>query len=630
MRRLLVLLMACMWLGLVAPDPALAGPTPAHADRIIERAFLLDPAARWQVDDLSAQGFTPYQGPLKLGNANTVTWLRLSLRPSDRDDWVLLIEPSFLSELAVYTPRHGGGWHVDTLGAKFPYSQRPRQELGLTVPLRGQGSPQATVVYARVHTPNALVHAEVITEAAAAARDAKVHAVMGTYGGVGLVMMLLSLTAWISTRQAAWLASGLFDACTLLLLMLQLGLASKYVAPESDSLLNQLITVASCAHLFVGSLFYWRLISLFDARWWAKAPYLLSMALFPGQLLLIGIGKPGLALGLNNLAILLLAAWGPVNIFIVGPKDRVLRAMWAIMNTVIAVYLLYWVSPLVLKLAPPTALVLYPAMPTNLFTMVMVVAILARYTQVRSRELASVEQARREVQQRFERERRDHEGTSGVLSMMVHELRNPLALIQAMTRRLSSGTAAFAETQGGPVSRIDQSVREIKDVLDRFAETDQLERGALEPRLRAEDAAERLREWLARHRHRDRIMAELPTTLVATLDLSLWLAMVRNLVDNAIKYGAPDRPVTLRMHEQNGQVCVDIGNAEGPVGRPDPTRLFDKYYRSERTEGLPGTGLGLYWVRCLSERLGGQVEHLSAPAAEAADGAIVFRLSLPA
>lgn len=629
MKRALILLMVCLWLGLAAPGRALAGPPEADADRIAERAFLKDPAAQWQVDDLPAQRFTPYRGPLNLGNANVVTWLRLTLRPSERDDWVLLIQPAFLSELTVYSPRDGGGWHVDTIGSKYAYKDRPREDLGLTVPLRGQDGPQPTVLYVRVLTPNAAVATEVISATAASALNAKVHALLGIYGGVGLAMMLLSLTAWVSTRQSAWLASGLFDACTLVLMALQFGLVAKYIAPGTSNLLNDLTSAMNCAHLFACSLFYWRMITLFEGKRWCRLPYQMTMMVFPALLLLIAIGKPGVALSLNNLMILLLSAWGTVNIFFVKPKDRIVRVMWVTMTAAIVAYMLYWVSPLVLKLAPPPALSLYPVLPTNLFTMVMVVAILARYTQVRSRELASAEQARRQADQRFEQERREHQGTSGVLSMLVHEVRNPLALIQAMTRRLSNGKVPSGDTQTGPVSRIDQSVREINEVLERFAETDQLERGALEPRDRAEDAAERLREWLARHRHRARIQAELPSTLVATLDVMLWLAMVRNLVDNAIKYGAPDQPIVLRLHEHGGQVCVDVSNGEGPAGRPDPARLFDKYYRSERTEGLPGTGLGLYWVRRLSERLGGRLEHLIAPAPEAAGGAIVFRLSLP-
>ena len=47
-------------------------------------------------------------------------------------------------------------------------------------------------------------------------------------------------------------------------------------------------------------------------------------------------------------------------------------------------------------------------------------------------------------------------------------------------------------------------------------------------------------------------------------------------------------------------------NRIGPSGVPDPQRVFDKYYRSEGAKKLSGTGMGLYLVQQLTQRLGGK------------------------
>ena len=270
--------------------------------------------------------------------------------------------------------------------------------------------------------------------------------------------------------------------------------------------------------------------------------------------------------------------------------------------------------------------------------------------------------------------------------MLIHEVRNPLALILVLTRGIATGRTAPGEPQAAALARIDAAVQDISAVLERCVETDQLDRGALPAHPAPDDAAHRLRDWLALHRDRARIQARLPRQLPAHQDMGLWLAMVRNLVDNALKYAPAGAPVQLSLQGQGGQqgqerqeggrrqpgqalgrgrrsgqagpanpggqttppghLLVEVRNPVGPAGRPDPSRLFSKYYRSDQAAGISGTGLGLYWVQQLARRLGGELRYLAPPGADAeagtsadapptvaqrppADAPVVFQLRLP-
>lgn len=221
-----------------------------------------------------------------------------------------------------------------------------------------------------------------------------------------------------------------------------------------------------------------------------------------------------------------------------------------------------------------------------------------------------------------------------LLDMLIHEVRNPLALIQLSARNIASGRIAPGDAQQAALARIERAVLDIAAVLDRCVETDQLERGGLQARAQPEDAAACLRDWLDLHPDAARIDASLPDRLDAAIDADLWLAMVRNLVDNALKYAPPGAQVTLRLDALDGMLRVEVANPPGSAGRPDPARLFSKYYRAAAAAAFSGTGLGLYWVAQLSARLGGALQHLppgSDPATDADDAAspVVFRLLLP-
>jgi two-component system sensor histidine kinase MprB len=96
---------------------------------------------------------------------------------------------------------------------------------------------------------------------------------------------------------------------------------------------------------------------------------------------------------------------------------------------------------------------------------------------------------------------------------------------------------------------------------------------------------------------------------------------VRNLLDNAAKFGSPDGPVEVRL--RGGELTVrDRGPGIAPADLP---QVFDRFYRAPSARAVPGSGLGLAIVRQVAERHGGSVEAQAAP-----DGGTLVRLRLPA
>jgi two-component system sensor histidine kinase MprB len=85
---------------------------------------------------------------------------------------------------------------------------------------------------------------------------------------------------------------------------------------------------------------------------------------------------------------------------------------------------------------------------------------------------------------------------------------------------------------------------------------------------------------------------------------------VRNLLDNAVKWGPPGAPIEVVV--RGGEVVV---RDHGPgIAEDDLAHVFDRFYRAPSARGLPGSGLGLAIVRQVAESHGGTVR------AEPADG----------
>jgi two-component system sensor histidine kinase MprB len=78
---------------------------------------------------------------------------------------------------------------------------------------------------------------------------------------------------------------------------------------------------------------------------------------------------------------------------------------------------------------------------------------------------------------------------------------------------------------------------------------------------------------------------------------------VTNLLDNAVKWSPPGGTVSIRLN--HGTLTVDD---EGPgIAPADREHVFDRFYRSEESRSMPGSGLGLSIVRQVVERHSGLV-----------------------
>lgn len=84
---------------------------------------------------------------------------------------------------------------------------------------------------------------------------------------------------------------------------------------------------------------------------------------------------------------------------------------------------------------------------------------------------------------------------------------------------------------------------------------------------------------------------------------------VSNLIDNALKWGPPDRPVEVLV---DGASVVVRDHGPG-IPEDDLPHVFDRFYRSVEARTTPGSGLGLAIVRLIVEAHGGTVEARNHP-----------------
>jgi len=192
---------------------------------------------------------------------------------------------------------------------------------------------------------------------------------------------------------------------------------------------------------------------------------------------------------------------------------------------------------------------------------------------------------------------------SSFMSMLSHELKTPLSVMRmALDGALSNNTRKLAQ----------QSVQNMDAIVERCLEVDRLQQRYVATQQMC-NLAELLAECRSACEAPQRVVIEIPALPAFSTDTHLLRIALKNLIDNALKYSAPNSLVQLDacLHRDRNQPgwLVNISNTPGRAGMPDARQVFKKYYRSPGAHGQTGSGLGLYLVHNMARQLEGFVRY---------------------
>lgn len=238
--------------------------------------------------------------------------------------------------------------------------------------------------------------------------------------------------------------------------------------------------------------------------------------------------------------------------------------------------------------------------------------LMALLLYLRARALARQNaQARLELamtQQRSELDRQRLQEQQQFVAMLTHEIKTPLA-----TAQLSLDTL---QVLGPARARIERALAEINLLVERCRQSDQFEHQALGGATRPCELLALVQQAVASSvgpadAQRVRVQAAAGPCHLSS-DAYLIGIVLGNLLDNALKYAAPQSPIELRVQAAAGAQGragwqVELDNALGPAGAPDLERVFQKYYRAPGAHGKIGSGLGLHLSRAIARQLGGEL-----------------------
>ena len=217
---------------------------------------------------------------------------------------------------------------------------------------------------------------------------------------------------------------------------------------------------------------------------------------------------------------------------------------------------------------------------------------------------------------------------NALLAAVSHDLRTPLTTVKALAHTIVERGAGPGDSNATSIEEeADRLTSLITDLLD----YSRLTGGALFLAPQIESAEDLIGAALARARgiietRSVRVTDENAIMLLGRFDFVHSVRAVVNLIENAVKYSAPDTPIQISVHRQGEHLVISVADRGVGVSVEDRDRIFEPFYRSPGTPpAAHGAGLGLAIARGLAIAQGGDVTYEPRP-----DGGSVFSLLLPA
>ena len=565
-----------------------------------------------QVRAAHAEGqFKPLAGNLGLGFIPDAVWLHLSVERTTGQSpagW-LEIMPPYLDDVQLFHIRPDGMIDQRRAGDRLPQSAKEEDYRGTLFKLALE--PGEHEIYLRLQTTSTMAAIVKLWQPAAFASHLRGnYFVYGLYFSLILTVLLFNAANWLVSRRRIFLVYVGYLSLNALQWLGINGFVAEFILPAQPLLAN--LTLGMTLSL-AAAMAYGFFIMVLELKQHHPVVYRISlagMALCLVTALATPFGYYGtfapwmLGFGVLTLCSVPWPAW---RLWRTGDLwSRLLAVAYLIYGVLIAINILG-----VLAVLPFSEAINLAGMASNIAHILLLhFAILLHYRNIEADHAEALEKSVLAIRQAA-LEKTHREDQDKLLAMITHEIRTPIAVIDAATQTLEALDETPNADREERYERIRRSVDRLSVLLDLTvaqtrSEVDHwtLAQGMFEPAALTAEVVGLLGSPLAQ-RIEVTVMEPLPRLIGD--DRMLRFALL-NLFDNACKYSPPGTPVRVQIEAAAGGVTWRVAD-DGPGIPPGmDEKIFEKYVRLGASGNQAGLGLGLYLARHIVERHGGTLQ----------------------
>jgi|GEM_PF-684075 len=198
------------------------------------------------------------------------------------------------------------------------------------------------------------------------------------------------------------------------------------------------------------------------------------------------------------------------------------------------------------------------------------------------------------------------------LSMVCHQFRTPLNIVSFSNSLLKEEVDKRTQKKIQPLlDHIQKATEQLSLMLDDILFFSKAEAAKLNFEPKQLELVEFCKDLIAQmqmtiNQNPINFISQ-DNSLTAYIDKKLLEPILKNLLDNAIKYSPSNLAINLEVSCQNEKLIFQVKDQGIGISIVDQQRIFEPFYRGSNIDHIPGTGLGLSILKTLVDLHHGQV-----------------------
>ncbi|BAZ49844.1 PAS/PAC sensor signal transduction histidine kinase [Nostoc sp. NIES-4103] len=227
-------------------------------------------------------------------------------------------------------------------------------------------------------------------------------------------------------------------------------------------------------------------------------------------------------------------------------------------------------------------------------------------------EISDCKQVESELCQALEQAQEYRELRANFVSVLCHQFRTPLNVISFSNSLLQRQGDEWRKEKTRPLlEHIQTAIAKLSQMLDDVilfakAETAKLNLD-IEPLDLLLFCNEIVSQIQMSHSQNSINFLSQGSCFTTCIDQKLLEPILKNLLDNAVKYSPVGSAVDLELYCEDEKVIFQVTDRGVGIPVVDKERIFEPFYRGKNSQNLPGTGLGLSVVKTLVDLHRGQI-----------------------
>lgn len=201
-----------------------------------------------------------------------------------------------------------------------------------------------------------------------------------------------------------------------------------------------------------------------------------------------------------------------------------------------------------------------------------------------------------------------------VLTNISHDIRTPLTVLKGNSEMLFNitNTSAMPENVHAIATKIDRKADDLISTINDYFTMSKITSGDLPIKVKKENISRLCQDTILDYydmleQKQFEVNIQIPDTpIFAYTDNQALQRILKNLIDNAIRYGGDGKYISLRLTTSNGKSIIEIEDHGNGISPQQQKQIFARNYTTARKTS--GSGLGLAISKRLAAQIGAEIE----------------------